>query len=184
MPDSLETQRLVIRRFLPSDGDDLFEYLSDEETVRFEPYGVFSLEQVRIEAARRSADTAFRAVCEKDTGKLIGNIYFCQQEPEQFSTWEIGYVFNRRFGGAGFATEATLAMMRYGFETCGAHRIEAHCDPLNVRSWKLLERVHMRREGHFLKKAFFNRDPSGQPRWHDAYAYGILEEEWARQYPL
>lgn len=37
MLDSMETQRLVIRRFLPSDGDDLFEYLSDAETVRFEP---------------------------------------------------------------------------------------------------------------------------------------------------
>ena len=176
----LETERLILRRFEPGDGEDLFEYLSDEETVRFEPYGVFTREQADAEAARRAGDEAFWAVCPKDSGKLIGNVYFCLQQPEQFRAWEIGYVFNRLFCGRGYATEAVVRVMRHGFEVMGAHRIEAHCNPLNERSWKLLERAGLRREGHFPQKAWFKRDASGQPIWHDAYAYGLLDEEWAR----
>jgi RimJ/RimL family protein N-acetyltransferase len=180
MVESLETDRLILRRFAPSDGADLFEYLSDAETVRFEPYDVFSWDEARHEATRRASDDAFWAVCLKDGGKLIGNVYFCRQQPEQFRTWEIGYVFNRSYCGQGFATEAVLRVMRYGFEDLGAHRIEAHCNPENERSWKLMKRAGMRREGYFLKKAFFKYDPSGNPIWHDAYAYGMLGEEWAR----
>lgn len=179
MTDIMETERLILRRFASSDGAGLFEYLSDAETVKFEPYDAFSREQAEIEATRRAKDEAFWAVCLKDGGKLIGNLYFALQQPEQFRTWEIGYVFNKRFCGSGYATEATARMMRYGFEDLGAHRIEAHCNPLNERSCMLLERVGMRREGHFLKKTFFRLAPSGQPLWHDAYAYGILDGEWA-----
>ncbi len=179
MTEMLNTQRLTLRRFAPTDGEDLYEVLSDEETVRFEPYGVFTLEEAQREAERRASDDAFWAVCFKETGKLIGNVYFALQQPDSYKNWEIGYVFSRSYGGRGFATEAVHRVMRYGFEECGAHRIEAYCNPENVRSWTLLERVHMRREGHFLKKAFFMLDPSGHPLWHDAYAYGLMEEEWA-----
>lgn len=181
MQDVFETQRLILRRFTAADGDDLHDYLSDAETVKYEPYDPFTLEQARGEAARRATDGAFWAVCEKAAGKLVGNLYFSRQQPEHFRCWEIGYVFNRRYGGQGYATEATQRMLQYGFEECGAHRIEAHCNPENERSWKLLERVHMRREGHFPKKATFRCDASGQPIWHDAYAYGMLDEEWQRQ---
>jgi len=180
MAEVLKTERLILRRFAPGDGADLFEYLSDEETVRFEPYGAFTREQAGAEAARRAGDGAFWAVCLRDSQKLIGNVYFCLQPPEQFRTWEIGYVFNRGFCGNGYATEAVRRVMRHGFEDLGVHRIEAHCNPENERSWKLLERAGLRREGHFPKKAFFKRDASGRPHWHDAYAYGLLDEEWAR----
>ena len=180
MEQKLETQRLILRRFTPQDGDDLYEYLCDAETVKYEPYDPFTLEQACSEAARRATDPSFWAVCEKDTGKLIGNLYFCRQQPQEFRSWEIGYVFNRHYGSRGYATEAALRMLQYGFEVCGAHRIEAHCNPENTRSWQLLERIHMRREGHFSKKATFRNDEAGNPIWHDAYAYGMLEEEWKR----
>lgn len=179
MADTLKTDRLILRRFAPSDGADLFEYLSDAETVKFEPYDAFTREQAEAEAARRANDDAFWAVCLRDGGKLIGNLYFALQQPEQFRTWEIGYVFNKRFGGAGYATEAAIRVMRHGFEDLAAHRIEAYCNPLNERSWLLLERIGMRREGYFPKKAYFRCDESGRPLWHDAYAYGILGEAWA-----
>ena len=178
MTDIMETERLILRRFASSDGADLFEYLSDAETVKFEPYDAFSREQAEVEATRRAKDDAFWAVCLKDGGKLIGNLYFALKQPEQFKTWEIGYVFNKHFCGLGYATEAVIRVMRYGFENLGAHRIEAHCNPLNERSWMLQERVGMRREGHFPKKAYFQCDAFGQPLWHDAYAYGMLDEEW------
>jgi ribosomal-protein-alanine N-acetyltransferase len=52
------------------------------------------------------------------------------------------------------------------------------CNPINSASWKLMERLGMRREGHFMQKAFFKRDEKGEPMWHDAYEYAILSDEW------
>lgn len=167
-----------IRKFQPEDWQDLFEYLSDEEVVKYEPYCAFSKEEAIKEAARRTTDDAFWAVCLKENGKLIGNLYFCRQQPEKFMAWEIGYVFNRQYNGKGYATEGAFRLLRYGFEVCSAHRIVAHCNPENTASWRLLERLHMRREGHFYKKAFFKYDVGGNPIWHDAYAYAMLSDEW------
>ena len=174
-----ETKRLIIRRFTPDDAQDLFEYLADPETVKFEPYYTFSKSAAADEARRRAKDSSFWAVCLKDTHKMIGNLYFCQQQPTDFDTWELGYVFNPLFTKKGYATESALKILEYGFESCGAHRIVAHCDPENTASWHLLERLHMRREGHMLKTAFFKWNEEGIALWHDTYAYAMLSEEWA-----
>jgi len=47
-------------------------------------------------------------------------------------------------------------LIQYGFEECNAHRIVAYCNPQNNSSWRLLERLDMRREGHFYRKPFLN----------------------------
>jgi len=47
----------------------------------------------------------------------------------------------------------------------------------NESSWKLLERLYMRREGHMLQNVFFKRTLDGEPIWNDSYKYGILYEE-------
>ncbi len=174
----LTTPRLVLRAFTPDDWRDLHAYLSQKQVVKFEPYEVFTEEECRREAARRAGDGAFWAVCLKEGGRLIGNVYFKQQEPDEFLTWEIGYVFNPAYGGKGYATESCRALMDYGFNQLGARRIMARCNTLNAPSWRLLERLGMRREGHFLKVAFFKRDAQGRPLWQDAYEYAILAAEW------
>lgn len=174
----METERLILRRFRAEDGEELYAYLSQEEVVRFEPYGVYDEAASKAEAGRRAADPAFWAVCLKDSGKLIGNLYFQQQEPQQFRTWELGYVFNSDYHGKGYAEEACLKLMAYGFGTLGIRRVTAHCDPDNHPSWRLLERLKLRREGHSLQTSYFKHDEHGNPRWHDTYAYGILRSEW------
>jgi RimJ/RimL family protein N-acetyltransferase len=60
----------------------------------------------------------------------------------------------------------------------GAHRIIGRCNPENTPSWKLMERLLMRREGYFKKPAFFKKSPDGKLVWHDAYQYAMLEEEF------
>lgn len=90
----IETERLVIRNFYADDWADLYEYLSREIVVRYEPYDVFSEEDSRKEAIKRSMNSCYLAVCLKENNKLIGNLYFARQEPEDFLTWEIGYVFS------------------------------------------------------------------------------------------
>lgn len=174
----IETDRLTIRRFRNDDWGDLHEYLSNAEVVRFEPYDVFSEEDCRNEAARRSSDKAFWAVCLKEDNKLIGNIYFNRQEPDEFSNWEIGYVFNPEYWGKGYAAESCRAIIDYGFRELNARRVVAMCNPENTRSWRLLERLGMRREGHLVKNIYFKRDEQGEPIWNDTYEYAILAEEW------
>ena len=171
----METTRLKIRKFLPSDGQDLFEYLSQAEVVKYEPYHVFTRQKAMQEAIKRSKNLDFLAVCLKDTGKLIGNIYLSKQE---FETWELGYVFNLKYQGKGYATEATQALIENLFANNEAWRIVAFCDPLNVASWKLLERLNMRREGHLLKNVWFFKDENDKPIWKDSHEYAILKEEW------
>lgn len=173
----LETQRLIIRRFLPEDWMDLYEYLSKKEVVKYEPYEVFSEEASKREAAQRSKQDFFFAVCLKENNKLIGNIYFNQQEYKEINTWEIGYVFNSAYWGGGYATESCARILKYGFEELGAYRVVAMCNPENTASWKLMERLNMRREGHLIKNIFFKRDKGGNPIWNDTYEYAILAEE-------
>jgi len=176
--NTFETQRLILRRFLPDDWIDLYEYLSQETVVKYEPYGIFTEEQCKQEAVNRAQNGAFWAVCLKENNKLIGNVYFEQQEPKDFLTWEIGYVFNSFYQGKGYATEACKRIVEYGFNELAARRIIAMCNPENTASWSLLERLNMRREGHFIQKAFFKFDAQEKPIWHDAYEYAILADEW------
>lgn len=175
----LETDRLSIRRFRAGDWQDLFAYLSLPEIVKYEPYDVFTEDACREEAARRAGDPAFWAVCLTDD-TLIGNVYFQQREPADFKTWEIGYVFNPAYHGQGYATESCRRIMEYGFTKLNAHRIVAGCNAENSSSWRLLERLYMRREGHLLKSLYFKTDGQGNPIWVDTYKYAILSDEWLR----
>lgn len=72
----IETERLVMRRFQAGDWADLYEYLSQPETVRFEPYEPFTEEAARREAVNRMENSDFWAVVRKSDQKLIGNLYF------------------------------------------------------------------------------------------------------------
>ena len=171
----METKRLLIRRFIPDDWLDLFEYLSQEAVVKYEPYDVFNEEASKREAIIRAGDNNYWAVCLKDNGKLIGNHYLCKQ---YFDTWELGFVFNANYQGMGYATESAQVLIDDAFKNHNARRIIARCNPLNTRSWKLLERLGMRREGHMLQTIYFKKDEHGRPIWHDTYAYAILATEW------
>lgn len=177
---SLETKRLKLRKFASDDWKDLYEYLSNEEVVRYEPYSTFSEEDCRNEALKRSQQDYFWAVCLKENNKLIGNIYFKQQDPKEFMTWELGYVFNPQYYGQGYATESCREVIDYAIQNHKARRIVAMCNPENKSSWKLLERLKMRREGHLIKNIYFKCDELGRPIWNNTYEYAILSEEWQR----
>ena len=169
------TERLIIRPFVPEDWEDLYEYLSDEEVIKYEPYETYSAEDSKTEALRRSTDQAFYAVCIKETRKVIGNIYFKEGE---YGTWELGYVFNLSYQKKGYATEAARTLIGRAFNEGRARRVIAKCNPENTNSWRLMERLGMRREGYLKKNIYFKMDTSGKPIWQDTYEYAILAEEW------
>jgi len=102
-------------------------------------------------------------------------VYLGQQA---FDAWELGYVFNKDYHGMGYAAEAARALLDDIFTNQNVRRVIAMCNPLNVPSWRLLERLGFRREGHFVKNIYFKKDAQGNPIWCDTYAYAILREEW------
>ncbi|WP_310602897.1 GNAT family N-acetyltransferase [Anaerosporobacter sp.] len=171
----MESERLIMRRFTPEDWKDLYDYLSQDEVVRYEPYDVYSEEECKQEAINRSTDEAFWAVCLKETNKLIGNIYLAKQD---FDTWELGYVFNPEYQGNGYATEAAAFLIDDILKNNNARRVIAMCNPHNQSSWKLLERLGLRREGHLIQNIYFKKDKEDNPIWSDTYEYGILAQEW------
>ena len=81
----------------------------------------------------------------KESGKVIGNICCGNRD---FAAREVGYIVNKHYQQQGYAAEALSAVIAQAFRE-GAHRIYAECDPRNVPSWKLLEKVGLRREAHF-----------------------------------
>jgi RimJ/RimL family protein N-acetyltransferase len=170
----IESERLRLTPFHKEDASDLYDYLSKEEVIRYEPYGVCTFEEAAAQAELRACDEKFIAVRLKN-GKLIGNLYFSKEE---FETWELGYVFNDTYWKNGYATEAARALLSYAFNEMGIRRVIAKCNPLNTNSWRLLERLGLRREGHLLKSVYFFKDSEGNPIWHDTYEYGLLKEEW------
>jgi RimJ/RimL family protein N-acetyltransferase len=171
----ITTERLVIRRFTRDDWQDLYEYLSNKNVVFYEPYDVLTEEQCKEEAINRSNNESFWAVCLKNNNKVIGNIYFAKQD---FDTWELGYVFNEQYHKHGYATESAKAMLGNAFTQLGARRIIAMCSSKNEPSWKLLERLNMRREGHQMQNIYFKKDENNQPIWLDTYEYALLVSEW------
>lgn len=171
----LTTERLILRPFFAADGNDLYEYLSDPAVVEFEPYRPLSLDECHQEAERRANDGAFIAVCLKENGKLIGNIYFDKRE---YDAWELGFVFNAAYQGKGYAYESAKEVLRNAFSKLGIRRVVACCNPLNEKSWRLLERLGLRREGHLRQNVYFWKDENGRPMWKDTYEYGMLAEEW------
>ena len=176
----LETNRLYLRLFHPSDYYDLYEYLSDPKVVQYEQYSTFTLKQCRAEAIMRSKNPSYLAVILKDYGKLIGNLYFVEHS---FMTWEIGYIFNQFYHHKGYAYESCCKLFHYAFTQKDIRRIVAKCAAENTPSWKLMEHLGMRREGYCRSDTFYQITSSGAPVWKDSLYYGILQSEYFAQHP-
>ncbi|QVK20749.1 GNAT family N-acetyltransferase [Mycoplasmatota bacterium] len=174
----IETERLLVRNFKEEDWKDLQEYIIEEEVLKFESDWDSTDEGCKKAAMSLSQSNAFWAVELKTKGKMIGHVYFNQAMPKKFLSWNLGYIFNPKYYGKGYATEACKAIIQYGFDNLQIHRVSARCNPDNIKSWKLLERILMRREGNLKKSYFIKRNNNGDPIWWDEYEYGILREEW------
>lgn len=168
-----ETDRLVLRRYKKEDLRDLFEYLSDREVVRYEPYKPMTMEEAAESLAWRMGTEEMAAVELKRGHKMIGNVYMGKRDQEAL---EIGYVFNRTYWGNGYAAEACRALIQQAFSK-GIHRVYAECDPDNIRSWKLLETLGFRREAHLKQNVYFWKDADGEPVWKDTYIYAKLSTD-------
>ena len=172
----IRTRRLFLRPFAESDYEDLYEFLSQLKDDEFEGYPGITHENGREHLRYRLGSEEFRAMALLSTGKVIGNIYCGNRD---FGAGEVGYIVNKAYQRQGYAAEALSAVIENAFRE-GAHRVYAECDPRNTASWKLLERVGLRREAHFRQNIWFHRDADGAPVWKDTYVDAALEGDGGR----
>jgi ribosomal-protein-alanine N-acetyltransferase len=178
MKDTLKTDRLIVRLFRHRDAGDLYDYLSLPETYRFEPGEPVSRRKAAETAREFASGANFWAAELADRHQVIGHVSLFPAGPDRVRTWEIGYIFNPAYQRKGYATEAARAIIGYAFTKLDAHRVVAHCSPVNVASWRVLEKCGLRREGLEKKNVFFHHDGAGNPVWFDSYTYAILAEEF------
>ncbi len=87
---------------------------------------------------------------------------------------ELGWCLDPDYAGHGYATEAVDALIQICFQQLELRRATAQCFADNVASWRLMERVGMRREVHTVRESLHR---SGQ--WLDGLGYALLADEWA-----
>ena len=166
----IETSELIIRDFELSDENDLCEYMLQRVNSEFEQYPDFTVEKSKEEIEFRVKSDEFYAIELKKEHKVIGNIYLGKRD---FNARELGYVLNENYQNKGYGSSASKAVIKYFFNQ-GVHRIYAECAPQNTPSWKLMEKIGMRREAYFRKNVSFRKDADGQPIYWDTYVYAIL----------
>ncbi len=169
---TFHTGRLMVRQFVADDWPALLGYTSDADVMRYIPEGVFGEAEARaFTLANSGADATAVAVTSAHDHALLGHVLFHPWYAPH--TFELGWVFDPRYQGQGYATEAAAALRDYGFGELELHRIIATCQPENPASYRVMEKLGMRREGHFRQCIY-----RGGEVWWDEYFYAILRSEW------
>ena len=165
---TLETERLILRRILPSDAEDMYAYSKDSRVTRYllwdaHPDPLYTEQYVRYLQERYAAGDYydFAIVCKK-THKMIGTVGFTSFDLPNCSA-EVGYVVSPAYQGQGYATEALMRVLAFGFETCALVRISAVCMKENAASLRVMEKCGMEREG-LLRRAVYAKG-----RMNDVY---------------
>lgn len=160
------------------DARDIFSYRSDSEINQFQTWQPKTIADVkefietRIVGEPNLPDTWLQlAICKNDPDELIGDcgIHFLKNESSQV---EIGITLKREHQRFGYATETMELVFKYVFVSLKKNRIFASVDPNNLASIRLLERMKMRKEAHFIESIWF------KDRWLDDIVYAILAREW------
>jgi len=174
----VETPRLTLRPFSPGDFDDLYAYQSRPDVARYLYWDARDNVQVREALVRQcdeitlsaEGDWLTFAVVWREARRVVGEVglRLISRENRQ---GEIGFVFNPDYHGRGLATEAAESMLTLGFDAIGWHRIIGSCDARNHASARLMERIGMRQEAHFVH----NQIVKGQ--WADELVYAVLDHD-------
>lgn len=174
------TERLSLRPVEPGDIDALWSYRSRESVCRWMSSMPASRRELadKVLAAGRRAATL---VIERD-GTIVGDLMldvvdaWAQAEVAEQARQtqgQLAWCLHPEHTGHGYATEAVRELIRVAFDDLGLRRLEAECFAVNEPSWRLMERVGMRREGYTVGESLHR---SGQ--WLDGMMYALLADEW------
>jgi len=185
-PESLETDRLIVRKYEKGDGKDyiaLFERNNNREELKEhvdEAHSVKTEEQAEIRIREHEAEWIARkrlvlGIWLKETGECIGQIWI---EPDKWEvpSFELGYFIDSGYQRRGYALEASIRSLKFLFDDLKAHKIIIITQDTNEKSWKLAERLGFPKEAHFRE----SHTKDGK-RWGVLY-YGMLRDEYRTTY--
>jgi ribosomal-protein-alanine N-acetyltransferase len=177
MTKALSTDRLLLRPFVESDWQAVHAMLADPEVTRYVPASTCSEEETREHIQtlinEQQVDPLWCkfAIVLRSESVFIG-ICFLERRVEEPRQANLGYLLSQHYWGQGYATEAAGAVLQYGFQELGLHRVYATCRSANVASSRVMEKLGMRREGHLRQHRWMKGS------WQDSLLYAILDHEW------
>jgi RimJ/RimL family protein N-acetyltransferase len=180
--EPIETERLRLRRFAATDFDALYAIRSDPEVARYLYWGPQTEDEVRATLERKIAgislheegDVLHLAAELRSTGELVADVILCWVS-EVNSVGEIGYTVHPAHEGHGYATEAARPLLGIAFDGLGLHRVIGRLEARNAASARVLEKLGLRLEGHFVENEWVKDE------WQSGLDYAILAREWREQ---
>ncbi len=148
----LETKRLILRMWEKSDAQRMFEICSDPQVMKHigngKPYK--NLEDAEkfldwVEVYQKENGFCRWAVVEKSSGELIGSCGFSRLS--ETAEIDLGYLYDKKSWGKGFASEAARECLKYGFENLGFREIIALTDLEHTASQNVLEKSGFTKRG-------------------------------------
>jgi RimJ/RimL family protein N-acetyltransferase len=175
----IQTERLSLRPFTPDDFDALYAIQSDPGVARYLYWDARDADEVRKALELRIVRTELTnpgdalsfAVEVRETGAVVGDVNLEWLSAEHQSG-EVGFVFDPAHHGKGYATEAAVEMLRLGFDTYGMYRMIGRLDARNAASARVLEKLGMRKEAHFVENEYVKGE------WQSELVYAMLASEW------
>lgn len=177
-PIRLTTKRLVLREIRTEDWIDAQVLDSDPRVVRYQSNDVIDEAGTKeylaksIAAQHETPRKVFDlAVTEPRDDRYLGRCGLAIHRAEHKEA-ELWFNLRHDLWGKGIATEATVALIDFGFRELGLHRIYGDADPRNVGSWRVMEKLGFRREAHLRENWWLKGE------WCDSFIYAVLEHEW------
>jgi [ribosomal protein S5]-alanine N-acetyltransferase len=180
----LDGERIYLRDFEIDDLAEFHRLISDPDLMRYSNH--------RTDSPEESLDMLKDSIAESEKGEKRAKFFFAfvRKDPEYFiggggftileknatgGIAGLGYFLYSEFWSHGYATEASMLMIDYGFTDLGLHRIRAGCDKVNPASERVMVKSGMQKEAELRQKKF-----NGQ-EWVDRLEYAILKEDWERK---
>ena len=175
----LTTERLTLRRMLPSDCNDMYEYAGRQDVTQYvtwypHPDRNYTKEYLQYINGRYAVGMFYDwAIFYEPDCKMIGTCGFTSFQFPSNSA-EVGYVLNPEYWGKGIMQEALGRVLAFGFERLELNRIEARFIEGNLRSRHVMEKAGMTFEG-LLREAMLVKGS-----YVNVGVCSILRSEWEK----
>jgi RimJ/RimL family protein N-acetyltransferase len=176
----VRTERLVLRPATNEDLPAVWQFRRLDEVAQWMTRAPKSEQEFRETFA--GGDRLQTTLVIELDGDVVGDLMLAVENPwaqaevselARGTQAELGWCLHPDHGGRGYATEAVEALLRLSFDDLGLRRVTANCFADNTASWRLMERLGMRREIHTVRESL-HRDLG----WLDGMGYALLADEW------
>ncbi len=177
---TLQAEHIYLRTGKTTDFDAIKAYRQDEENCRYirpaedDATTLKMVEQLSSPWQLSQGRWNGLVICQASNNEVIGEVAF-NIEDWTHQRAEIGYRLTKTASGKGYCTQACLLLIDFLFKEFGFVKLVAKCDPRNIASYKVMEKLGFVREGHFKHHYLLGSE------WTDQYDYGLLATNWLAQ---